>query len=133
MEIIITQWALDSYLELKAGKAFSDEEYWNEIRPDVLLLQKHPNDHKFTQGKFWSPAQDRNHKNISNGYKMKWHNKGDGKVQLRLTVGILDETCFLCEAYIKHDEKEDRRRLAKFKVYLELIRQGSYTVRGILI
>jgi hypothetical protein len=69
---------------------------------------------------------------MPNGYKMKWHNKGDGKVQLRLTVGVFGETCFLCEAYIKHDDKDDRRRLAKFKVYLELIRQGSYTIRGVL-
>lgn len=61
---------------------------------------------------------------------MKWHNIGDGCVQLRLTVGILGNERFLCEAYIKHDDKEDKRRLAKFKGYLALIRQGCYTIRG---
>lgn len=34
MEIIITQWALDSYLELKAETVFIVEEYKDVIRPD---------------------------------------------------------------------------------------------------
>ena len=130
MEIIITQWALDSYLDLKSANVFSDVEYRKVIRPDVLLLKGYPNDPKFNNGKFWSFAQDRNAKKIPDGYKMEWHNVGDGCVQLRLTVGIFGEECFLCEAYVKHDDKEDRRRLAKFKVYLELIRKGRYTIRG---
>ena len=61
---------------------------------------------------------------------MKWHQIGNGKVQLRLTVGIYGNECFLCEAYVKSDEKVDRRKLAKFKGYLDLIRQGCYTIRG---
>jgi hypothetical protein len=130
MEILITEWALNSYLELKRLIVFSDIEYRKVIRPDVCLLNVYPNDPKFTNGKFWSPAQDRNNKKISDGYKMKWHQIGNGHVQLRLTVGIFGEECFLCEAYVKHDAKEDKRRLAKFKVYLDLIRRGRYTVRG---
>ena len=59
MNIIITQWALDSYLELKRLSTFSDSEYRKEIRPDVLLLKAYPNDPKFSNGKFWSVAQDR--------------------------------------------------------------------------
>jgi len=82
---------------------------------------------KSYNGKFLSIAQDRNHKKIPNGYK---HNMGDGCVQLRLTIGIIGDQCFLCEAYVKHDDKEDKRRLAKFKVYLDLIQQGRYTIRG---
>lgn len=125
MEIIITQWALDSYLELRSENAFTNEEYWNVLRPDVLLLQKYPNDPKFNQGKFWSLAQDRNGRVISDGYKMKWHQIGNGRVQLRLTVGILGSECFLCEAYVKKDDKVDTRKLARFKVYLDLIWKGS--------
>ncbi|MBV9575721.1 MAG: hypothetical protein JO149_03780 [Gammaproteobacteria bacterium] len=130
MEIIITQWALDSYLDLKAENVFTHEEYKKVLRIDVLRLQVYPNDSKFKQGKFWSPAQDRNSSLIANGYKMKWHQIGNGRVQLRLTVGIFGNECILCEAYVKKDDKVDNRKLARFKVYLDLIRQGSYTVRG---
>ena len=130
MEIMITEWALNSYLELKKENAFSDEEYRTVIRPDVLRLKVYPNDPKFSQGKFWSIAQDGNHKKIPDGYKMKWHQVGNGRVQLRLTVGVIGNESFLCEAYVKHDDKEDKRRQAKFKVYLELIRKSRYTVRG---
>ena len=130
MEIIITEWALNSYIDLKSAQVFSDDEYKKIIRPDVLLLKAYPNEIKFTQGKFWSQAQDRNSKKIPDGFKMKWHQIGNGLAQLRLTVGIFGGDCFLCEAYVKHDDKEDRRRLAKFKVYLDLISKGRYTVRG---
>ena len=130
MEIIITEWALNSYLELKSHQVFNAEEYRGVIRPDVLLLKEYPSEIKFTQSKFWSQAQDQNGKKIPDGYKMKWHQVGNGRVQMRLTVGIFGDDCFLCEAYVKHDDKEDRRRLSKFKVYLDLIRRGRYTVRG---
>ena len=64
---------------------------------------------------------------------MKWHQIGSGRVQLRLMVGIFEEECFLCEAYVKHSDKEDKRKQARFKVHLELIRRGHYTVRGKLV
>lgn len=96
----------------------------------MLRLQIYPKDLKFKQGKFWSPAQDKNGEVIPDGYKMKWHQVGNGRVQLRLTVGTVGNGCFLCEAYIKKDEKIDRRKLAKFKGYLDLIRKGYYTIRG---
>ena len=130
MDIIITQWALDSYLELISQKIFARQEYITIIRPDVLRLKGYPNDPKFQNGKFWSPANDRNGLVIPAGYKMKWHQIGNGRVQLRLTVGIVDNTCFLCEAYVKKDNKVDKRKLLKFKGYLELIRQGQYVIRG---
>ncbi len=133
MDVLITQWALDSYLDLKADNVFTDEEYKEILRPDVLLLRQYPNDQKFKQGKFWSPANDSGSGIISNGYKMKWHQIGNGRVQLRLTVAILDNKCFLCEAYVKKDDKVDIRKLLKFKGYIQLIRQGCYTVRGKLI
>jgi len=61
---------------------------------------------------------------------MKWHQVGNGKVQLRLPVGIIGAVSYLCEAYVKADEKVDKRKLAKFKVHLDLIRQGRYISRG---
>lgn len=48
MEVYITQWALDSYLDLLyKQKAFTKTEYKNIIRPDVLLLKSFPNATKF--------------------------------------------------------------------------------------
>ncbi|MES2217171.1 MAG: hypothetical protein V4501_02035 [Pseudomonadota bacterium] len=130
MDINITEWALNSYLELVNIRTFNMEDYKKIIRPDVALLKDYPCNVKFSNGKFWSIATDRNGNKIIDGYKMKWHQMGDNLVQLRLTVGIIEGQAFLCEAYIKYDDKEDKRRLAKFKVYLDLIRKGYYTVRG---
>ena len=67
MDIIITEWALNSYLELKQERVFSDEEYRILLRPDVLRLKSYPDDPKFNLGKFWSVAQDRNNKKIPFG------------------------------------------------------------------
>ncbi len=130
MELLVTQWAFDSYLELLSKRAFSEQEYWEQIRPDVMLLCSFPKDPKFEQSKFWSPAQNNSGGIIANGYKMKWHQLGHGLVQLRLTIGIFDNNCFLCEAYVKSDGKYEKRQLARFKTYLELIRQNRYTIRG---
>lgn len=129
MEIFITGWALDSYLELKHERVFSEEEYKDTIRPDALLLKNYPDSPKFENDKFWSIATDRTGKKIKDGYKMKWHQIGNGKVQLRLTVGIFDDA-FLCEAYVKRDESYERRKSAKFKTRLELIRRGTYAENG---
>ncbi len=129
MEIIITGWDLDSYLELKHEGVFSEEEYKDTIRPDALLLKNYPDNPKFENDKFWSIATDRTGKKIKDGYKMKWHQIGNGKVQLRLTVGIFDDA-FLCEAYVKRDESYERRKLAKFNTRLELIRRGTYAENG---
>ncbi len=127
MKIIITQWALDSYLNLISS--IQRDFYKNILRPDVLLLRQYPNDPKFLQAKFWSIAQDTSNNKILNGYKMKWHQVGDGKVQLRLPIGIFSEA-FLCEAYIKHNDKFEKRQLAKFKFYLQRIRQNKHIERG---
>lgn len=130
MDIIITQWALDSYLNIKSKHVFSSEEYQKIIRPNVMLLKKFPNAPQFSNGKFWSVAQDLGGQVITNGYKMKWHQVGAGRVQLRLTVGIINNECFLCEAYVKHDDKQDKRQIARFKTFLQLIQQNRYTIRG---
>jgi len=129
MDVIITGWALDSYLDLKHRKVFSKEEYKEQIRPDVLLLRNYPRDPKFTNDKFWSIATDRSGNKIAGGYKMKWHQMGSGRIQLRLSVGIFTDA-FLCEAYVKNNDKEEKRKLAKFKARLQKIREGNYTENG---
>lgn len=128
MDIVITQWALDSYLDLYSQKVFSNNDYWTILRPDILLLKNFPQDIKFKQSKFWSIAQY-NNAIIQDGYKMKWHQIGAGLVQLRLPVGILGNAN-LCEAYIKKNTKWEQRQLAKFKTHLQLIQQGNYTICG---
>lgn len=57
MEILITDYALSSYLDLKLY--FSDEEYWNVIRPKAEKLKGFPDDEIFDNPKFWGPAKDR--------------------------------------------------------------------------
>ena len=52
MDIVITQWALDSYLELKSKRVFDKKTYKEIIRPDVLLLSEFPENPRFGQGKF---------------------------------------------------------------------------------
>ena len=60
MEVIITEWGLQSYIDLKAKGVFTANEYRNILRPDAELLKtddpfdmKHP---KFGNSKFWGPA-----------------------------------------------------------------------------
>jgi len=129
LDIIITQWALDSYLALRGQKIFSSNEYWTNLRPDILLLKNYPQDTKFQQSKFWSPAQDINSKTIHDGFKMKWHQVGTGLVQLRLPIGLVNDAN-LCEAYVKRNKNWEIRQLAKFKTHLQLIKQGRYKIRG---
>lgn len=56
--VVITEWALDSYLNLKHGQVFTDQEYWGALRPDVELLRTGiPSaDVRFQNPKFWGPA-----------------------------------------------------------------------------
>lgn len=134
MEIIITQWALDSYLDLKHGKQFSSTDYKETIRPDVLLLRDYPHNPKFANNKFWSQAAvDANV--LPSGFKMKWHNLGDRCVQLRLPVGlgfggVLADKAFLLHAYVKTDSKAEARQLEKMRVRLQLLKQRKYIERG---
>ena len=130
MKIVITAWALDSYLDLKHSGVFSSEEYKTKIRPDVLLLKQYPpGDTKFQNSKFWSVATDASRKWIHDGYKMKWRQVGNGKVQIRLCVGIVDEA-ILCEAFMKKTTKQEKRKLEVFRTHLDLIRLNQYTESG---
>ena len=132
MEVVITEWALDSYLELKHLGAFSMAEYRDVIRPDVeLLKQGLPLRHaKFRNKHFWGPAQDVNGVEIPCGFKMKWHNIGNGKNQIRLTVAIVDGKAYLCHAYLKTSDSQDKRYSARLKNRIADIRHGHFVTRG---
>lgn len=134
MDIVITEWALDSYLNLKHTKAFTDSEYKNTIRPDVELLKDGlPSPHaKFQNSKFWGPGTDMSGNIIQHGYKMKWHNIGSGRVQLRLAIVILQGKSFLCQGYVKSNDFVDKKEMAKLKIRIRDIGKGHYVYRGIL-
>ena len=132
MEIVITEWALDAYLDLLHAGVFSRNEYWAELRPGVELLARWPNHPKFTNPKFWSVATDKAGQIISHAWKMKWHNLGPGKVQLRLGVVIHDPRAFLCRAWVKDSDATDKRELAKLKTHVNRIQLGQYISRGTL-
>ena len=91
MEIVITSWALNSYLDFKHNNTISDQDYKTIIRPDVMLLKNYSVHPKFQNSKFWSIATDQAKNKIQDGFKMKWHQVGEGKIQLRLPVGIFSE------------------------------------------
>ncbi|MBS1958421.1 MAG: hypothetical protein JST80_03025 [Bdellovibrionales bacterium] len=132
MDVVITEWAFQSYLDLKHKRVFTSTEYKNKIRPSAELLKDGlPSPHsQFRNPKFWGPATDLRGNPIANGYKMKWHNIGYGKVQLRLAVAHVDHQAFLCRSYVKIDEKTDRREMAKFKIQTRDLFMGKYVLRG---
>lgn len=138
MEVIITEWGLQSYINLKAKAVFSDHEYNTILRPDAELLKAYPNDPKFSNSKFWGPAKYKG-KAIKYGHKMKWHNFGNGNVQLRLCVviveteleGVKAERVFLCTSYVK-DNHSEKREMAKLKTKIRKILDGTYVYRGAL-
>lgn len=103
---------------------FDKKEYKNQIRPDVLLLENYPNHQKFKNQKFWSSAGS-----ITKAFKMKWHQVGNGKIQLRLGLGIFNDA-ILCEGYVKGSTKTEARKLARLKTHMELIAKGRYTECG---
>ncbi len=140
MEVIITEWGLQSYISLKAKGAFTDSEYQKVLRPDAKLLKTDdpfdPNHPKFSNDKFWGPATSKG-QIVKYGYKMKWHNLGPGKNQLRLCVVIVEteledkkeQRSFLCTSYIK-DDKTEKREMAKLKTKIRKILDGTYVYRG---
>ncbi len=86
-------------------------------------------DPKLTNSKFWGPAKQGNVV-LHGGFKMKWRQMGPGKVQLRLPVMGRPQKAFLCEAYVKEDDKVDQRKMARFKTHMNLISMGRYAYRG---
>lgn len=131
MEIVITEWALQSYLELT--DVFTEKEYKEMLRPDAELLHNYPQHPKFRNDKFWGPCKDKSGKIIRQGYKMKWHNIGPGRVQLRLLIAMIGEKAYLCNSYVKDNENTDFREMIKLKIKIQLINEGRYIFRGRLI
>lgn len=131
MEVVITEWALQSYLDL--NHVFTPEEYQKKLRPDAELLASYPKDPKFDNDKFWGPCKDKSGKVIPQGHKMKWHNIGHGRVQLRLLVVIACNSAYLCNAYVKDNENTDFREMAKLKIKIQLINEGKFISRGRLL
>jgi hypothetical protein len=136
-DVIITEWALDSYLNLKHAQVFTDAEYWSVLRPDVELLKEgipSPNP-KFAATSFWGPAK-LGSVVLGNGYKMKWRQIGPGLVQLRLPVTAGSRggvpSAFLCGCYEKRNVNYEQRKMARFKTHMNLIAQDRYTYRGAL-
>ena len=140
MEVIVTEWGLQSYIDLKALGVFTDVDYKNHLRPDAELLKTsdpfNKKDPKFSNDKFWGPATI-NAKVIKFGHKMKWHNLGPGKVQLRLCVVIIETElekiiqlrAFLCTSYVK-DDKSEKREMSRLKIKIQKIEDGTYKYRG---
>jgi hypothetical protein len=129
--VVITEWALQSYLDLKHRRVFTAQEYRGILRPDVQLLSggipsPHP---KFQLSKFWGPAKQGN-VIIRDGYKMKWHQIGPGLVDLRLPVTPSQRAVLLCECYEKKGTAYEQRKLARFKTHINLIAKGRYVHRG---
>jgi hypothetical protein len=135
--VVITDWALQSYLDLVHRAVFSKQEYWTVLRPDVERLKRYPIDANFGLSNFWSQATIRGVR-IPYGFKMKWHNVGPGQVQLRLTVamfpgtGMLPGSAVLCSAYVKSSKATEARELAKFKDRIKRILSGQYVQRGVI-
>ena len=129
MEIVITKWAVQAYLELRA--VFTQDEYQNAIRPDTELLVDYPHHPKFNNDKCWGPSKDKSGAIIHQGYKMKWHNVGPGRIQLRLLVVIAHNTAYLCNAYVKSNEKKDFREMAKLKTKIHSsMKENTYFEEG---
>lgn len=60
--VVITEWALDSYLDLEHRNVFTSHEYSTISRPDAeLLADGIPSPHpKFQSSAFWGPAKQGN-------------------------------------------------------------------------
>ena len=129
MRIFITRWGLDSYLEHRDSGVITRELYYEQLRPDILRLRHRDTDPKFQQPSFWGPAIGPRGR-VDEGWKMKWHNLGPGRLQLRLCVAVVEADAYLCHAYVKTSPAQDRRRAARLRDQIRLIRKGVADIRG---
>jgi hypothetical protein len=132
VRIVVTEWGLQSYLDLIHSGTLTRREYTQTIRPDVEKLKQFPAHVDFLNSKFWGPAIDRSGKDVPNGFKMKWRNIGPGQIQLRGADAVLGSDAFLCQAYSKTSPAQDRREAAKLKNHIRDICLGNYQIRGVL-
>lgn len=132
MDIVITEWAFQSYLDLKHKGAFTMNQYHQDLRPSARKLSNYPHDPFFKDSKKWGPAQDKNGLPIPHGFKLKWHNMGNGRVQLRCLVVIWNNTAFLCDSYNKTSDSLDKRKCSRLKNKIQDISLGHFYHRGLL-
>lgn len=130
MDVFITDWSLNTYLELKHKRAFTDLEYRSLLRPDAEKLKYYPHDQKFQHNVGWGPAQEKGGVNLRHGFKLKWHNIGSGKVQLRVAVAIVGSMAFLCRGYVKSSDAVDKREIARLKKHINRICLGRINLKG---
>lgn len=67
---------------------------------------------------------------ITDGFKMKWDSLGNSNNEIRLLVGIINNTIHLCEAYQKKNSNYEYRMYKRFKVHLDKIRQNEFIEVG---
>lgn len=130
MRIVITRWGLDSYLDLLHHGVLDRALYYEVLRPDILRLRNTATDLNFRESKFWGPAIDRKGSAVKDGWKMKWHNFGNGNAQLRLCVALVGDDAYLCHAYVKTSGPQDKRMAGSLKDKIGLIRTGRHDERG---
>lgn len=126
MDIVITNWGLQTYLALRHRNVFTLDDYNDKLRPDALLLRDYPNSPRFQNAKFWGSADN----NDASCFKMKWHNIGPGRVQLRVGVVLHGGDALICEGYVKSSPNADKRYTRRLRVHAELIRRGQYQKLG---
>ncbi|MCB9764718.1 MAG: hypothetical protein H6739_33390 [Alphaproteobacteria bacterium] len=129
---MITSWALDSYLGLKHSGVLPRELYFQRLRPDILRLRALGQDPRFKDARFWGPAKCSPSETVPDGFKMKWHNLGNGNVQLRLCIGLVDGDAFLCQGFKKTSPGQDFREGFKLMERIRLIRQQRHVEKGAL-
>ena len=127
--IIITSWALDSYREL-VPRHVNVEEYWSTLRPDIVRLRHRTTDARFNNPSFWGPAQSGPNKVISQAFKMKWHNIGPGRIQLRLGVVECEGDYYLCHAWSKTSQNQDFQSAMALRDFVRKIRSGAVLCLG---
>lgn len=130
MRILITPWALDSYLSLRDAGVISREVMMQTLRPDILLLRERISHPRFQESHFWGPAQDRKGEVIPKGFKMKWRNVGNGLVQLRLCVALVRDDAWLCHGYVKTSPQGDLAEAAKLNWRIFQIEAGNIHPKG---
>jgi hypothetical protein len=131
--VVVTEWTLDSFLQLAQRGVLTSAEHGGVLRPDLVLLRQGlpATDPRFHAHAFWSPAKQGSWL-IRGGYKMKWHQLGPLQVELRLAVTALPGQVLLCECYDKASSADERRKMARLKTQMNLIAAGRYTHRGTL-
>jgi hypothetical protein len=98
-------------------------------RPDVKKLLHYPQLADFANASFWGPAQSKKGV-VPDGYEMKWHNVGPGRVQLRACVAILGDVAYVCQAFVKTSAALDLMNGAKLRSRIELLKRGRANLRG---